>query len=478
MDSDGGVSEIEYEEPIDNSGSLVLGFVDDLGTRSTIYLYNNTDQITTGTITITMPDDDTTKKNITAIADTTTISSDSNYITYTVTENGTYTFKATNGTTETETKIRVKNIETFKKVDDMGLSYVNSENKAYSYKGAAVPKGYYVDTKSNVSTGLVITDDINKNGYSTGNEWVWVPVNSTVGNSDFYEADETDTMAGNDEDTNKLKYGNFSLLYDFITNATTKLTTRTAKTKTKPSATGGYREIAILTNSTYGEQASLNTNPIYSRATAKNATPTALASEKAIAEQYIADYNSMVKSVTKYGGFYIGRYEITENGEKPGTSLTNTNWYSFYNKCMTLNKENAETSMIYGTLWDATMQWLSPNYVVGKGSTKSEYGNYETEAVSVNNDDTKIIVKAGGTIKKLQTGQTSYTKSNNIYDLSGNCYDWTQEAKNDDLRVLRGGTYFLIYVPYNDNTYSASRGGSNPTNSNDYYSSRPQLYIK
>ena len=467
---------------LNNSNGLISGFVDDLGTRATIYLYGNPSKITEGTITITMPDN--TTKDITAISNNSEISDESNYATYTVSENGTYNFKATDGSTETTTKIRVSNIEKFKLVDDMNLSYyVQNDTKAYNYKGAAVPAGYYVceDSNYSVDTGIVITDSINQKGYSTGNEWVWVPVNASVGNSIFYNTDENDTISvDNGSTTETIKYKNYSLLYDFTTNASTKVTTRTQKTEIKPSATSGDREISISTNDSEGEQANLGS--IYARVTAKNATPTALASEKAVAEQYITDYNSMVTSVTTYGGFYIGRYEITANGEKAGDSLSGTilgkewNWYALYNKCMTLNRGNTEASMMYGTLWDATMQWLNKSgYLVGQGSTTSGHGNYKSENVTVTNGSTEIKVKPSGTGRKLQTGETSYTKSNNIYDLSGNCFDWTQELRNDYARVLRGGAY---YNKNSDFTYYASRSGHYPTANEIASSSRSQLYIK
>ena len=103
----------------------------------------------------------------------------------------------------------------------------------------------------------------------------------------------------------------------------------------------------------------------------------------------------MVTSVDKYHGFYIGRYEITENGEQPGVSLAGTisgkawTWYALYNKCLTLNKgTNTESSMMYGALWDATMQWFAKSGIsVGyTGNTTSEYGNYNTENVTVSNN--------------------------------------------------------------------------------------------
>ncbi len=92
INKNGEITQTEYEEPIDNSGSLVLGLVDDLGTSSTIYLYGNSDKITSGNITITMPDG--SNKNITAVENNTNITNSSNYATYTVTKNGTYTFSA------------------------------------------------------------------------------------------------------------------------------------------------------------------------------------------------------------------------------------------------------------------------------------------------------------------------------------------------------------------------------------------------
>ena len=185
----------------------------------------------------------------------------------------------------------------------------------------------------------------------------------------------------------------------------------------------------------------------------------------------------MVTSVDSYLGFYIGRYEITANGEKPGDSLTNENWYSFYNKCMEFDDEYVTSGMIYGTLWDATMQWLSSKYDVGyTGNTTNGYGNFYYETITVGTEDTIIIIQSGRGGKKLQTGQISYTKSNNIYDLSGNCYDWTQELKDYDYRVLRGGNY---YTTSSDYSYADSRyTNSSPIATNAYYSTRSHLYIK
>lgn len=448
-------------EEIDNSESLISGLVDDLGTRSTIYLYNNTDKITSGSITITMPD--STTATITALADTSTISNTANYATYTVAKNGIYEFQATDGTNTTTTKI--KNIEQFTDVSTLGLSYAKNEQKAYNYNGAAVPKGYYVDTKSKVSTGLVITDAIDSEGYSTGNEWVWVPVNSTVGNNDFYLTG-SGTVAG----TN-VQYTKYSKLWQFTTDSETGVNTRTdlSNPQVQPSANLGYREPAI----TEGDGSNLGS--INKRGS--NVPFTAEEGVDAVATQYVIDYNNMCDSVDKYGGFFIGRYEITENGEKPGDSSVNKNWYQLYNQCMTLGKENTDTGMIYGNFWDATMQWLSKsNYWVGNsGQTHSGYGNYKTEAVQINDLATTVIVKNANVLQKLLTGQTSYTKSNNIYDLSGNCGEWIQEIVGTNLGVHRGGYYIC---ENSNNSFSSYRVNSGRTSAVLSISSRPCLYIK
>ena len=225
----------------------------------------------------------------------------------------------------------------------------------------------------------------------------------------------------------------------------------------------------------------MNYTNVYNRANSTNLSKVKFTSTDgldAFATQLRDDYDNMVTSVNKYKGFYIGRYELTANGEKSGKSLTNKTWYELYDECMFLNRGvNTETSMIYGTFWDITMKWLAEkNYNVGaSGENTNGYGNYYFETIAVSNDITKINVKLSNTSIKLTTGQTSYTKSNNIYDLSGNCYDWTQEAISYDSRVVRGGEYG---IGLSANTYSARRNYSYPSNRYSNFSSRAQLYIK
>ena len=69
------------------------------------------------------------------------------------------------------------------------------------------------------------------------------------------------------------------------------------------------------------------------------------------------------------------------------------------------------------------------------------------------------------------TGSVSTDVSKNIYDLAGNCSEWTMEADSTDTRVGRGGNYYAADpVSY--------RAGGDPADLGDVASFRPTLYIK
>ena len=162
-------------------------------------------------------------------------------------------------------------------------------------------------------------------------------------------------------------------------------------------------------------------------------------SPKAMAEAFTRDYANMIASIQKYGGFYIGRYELSDEGVQKGkATLTMTKWYNLYKKCTTLNaSDKVESKMIWGIQWD-----LACDFISKKGEQKSiinstTWGNYSnsTENAAVMDGETK---KYGS---KQVTGYSEYWKANNIYDIAGNCWEWTQEANNTYYRAYRGGSY-------------------------------------
>ena len=175
-------------------------------------------------------------------------------------------------------------------------------------------------------------------------------------------------------------------------------------------------------------------------------------------------YYRMIESVKKYGGFYIGRYETGDLGEeeavvqKMNTNIASQTWYVMYEKSKNLEeeKENIETSMIWGSLWDETLQWLLESGAQiqnGEGGSReitesdinddsTKWGNYSNATFEYRNTSGGTSTKNEGSETRIPTGSTEYTKANNIYDLAGNVIDWTLEALSNDRRIYRGGSYF------------------------------------
>ena len=259
-----------------------------------------------------------------------------------------------------------------------------------------------------VDTGVVIKDKNN-------NEWVWVPVDDpTI----MYEESEAGiALAGTTGvTTNKYSKGNG---------------------RGTPNSTS-FREPDLVTsydNDTYAAQAGF---------TAKEAK-TAL---KVMAESLVQDYSEMIESIAKYKGFYIGRYELstkTENEVKVGieqkgkASQTNKNWYELYKYSKNIaGSENMQTRMIWGCQWDVTCKWLAEhNYDINNSSAWGNYSDYNT-ANNYAEGSEKYEAGAGG---KQITGSSENWKANNIYDLAGNCWEWTQEVLGADRSVNRGGIY-------------------------------------
>ena len=327
-----------------------------------------------------------------------------------------------------------------------GYIPINTETSSWG-DGTSAP------TQDSVDHGLVIRDD-------SDNEWVWIPVPDVTVMCDT--ANETEyTLCG--------------------TSVTTKLYSKSEiikrQTRTTPgtSTSGSYREPDLVVGS---DGASYDTKDTYYK------TILGFDSKEKMAEAFVAEYKEMIESIRKYGGFYIGRYELSEAGVKKNQpTLTNTNWYNLYKKCKSLNaSEKVKTEMIWGCQWDVTC-----NFIANKGDKKditnaSSWGNYFTST-----GNAKVVVTENGTEtkkygSKQNTGYSEYWKANNIYDLAGNCMESTQETNSTSYRVSRGGYYgdfgssyaaFNCGYPYNDNdSYRSSRRFSSHFNNKVALNSR------
>ena len=318
--------------------------------------------------------------------------------------------------------------------------------------GVPIPNGfYYVGGEEN--TGLIISDspdDANKGvDYPTssfkGNQFVWVP----VANPGDYFIDATATLNTNATGTGAEN--------EVTTNVYSNLTIRSGD---QSSYTAGAPGVEETEAGDYVVTREPDVLSYYDTDEQYNKDILGFDSSTAMAESMVAEYKSMSDSIKKYKGFYIGRYELTANGEKTGASLTDQNWYNLYKACQNVvtGKENVKSTMIYGVQWDATMDWLK--------ATK-----FQTEPSKVDTDSSSWGYYSSGS--KIDTGSNTTYEANGIFDLAGNCYEWTQEAYSTSIRIIRGGSYNLSgsIFPASDRNYGY------PYSSYSNFSSRATLYM-
>ena len=106
------------------------------------------------------------------------------------------------------------------------------------------------------------------------------------------------------------------------------------------------------------------------------------------------------------------------------------------------NYTSVTSTLTYGCEWDAMCRYIG-----------------DSQRTTPTKDDPEL------------TGSVEKDVSKNIYDLAGNCDEWTMEASSTGSRVLRGG-----YCSYADPV--SIRVSSDPTDNYGSDSFRPTLYIK
>lgn len=297
-----------------------------------------------------------------------------------------------------------------------------------------VPKGYKaseVTGETTVENGFVIYEgeepvtnesDI-ETAQTTRNQFVWVPVENV---NEIYGTDS----AGK-------KWGK---LYEFSTDGIIPLNWTEQNDK-----------MSIIDTSNFCEPNIVNSD-----------------SENGITITQLEDeFNSMISSVKKYGGFYIGRYETGNLSYEEGAVVKNNNdidnqtWYTIYDKSIKIAaNENVTTTIIWGCQWDAVLRWM---YNSGDEEKKTYTYDSTGKGHYLSNNEGKTI----------PTGSCDVCKINNIYDMAGNVYDWTMEEDDLDSRGLRGG-----HCNYNGSTTPASARDNYPTTLGpNGFGSRVSLYI-
>ena len=302
---------------------------------------------------------------------------------------------------------------------------------------ATIPEGFIVDNELNViDTGLVVKGP-------DESEFVWVPVNDinsmaqcrTAGGNCNLELIDGEVKCTNPEHSNtadeivgKVYESSIGENFGTVNNVYNE--------------NSGIREPAIVTSYDNNTQ-DYNTVGM-------------------TLEGLKQEYKSMINSVARYDGFYIGRYEsslstATEDDEgsggtiqskanvKPVTARNDTTsmWYGLYakHKEYTGKNNSVGSSMIWLSQYDAMLNWVK-----NSESTDKE----KITAIGIGNN---------GNGSYTTTGNETYANDNinQIRDLGGNVSEWTLGAYATSSRIYRGGSWqdtnSASYVDYNGSRY-------------------------
>jgi len=169
-----------------------------------------------------------------------------------------------------------------------------------------------------------------------------------------------------------------------------------------------------------------------------------------ILNEIVNQISSEKNSVKKYGGFYIGRYEVGEGNvitqyKEPSANLI---WSKAYESAKKIDVGSASVSYLSSSYArDTALNFIQNNSEFKTyASTRDNLNeNWQDKSVTYTDANGDPQEKAAGTATRLQTGVT--TAKCNIYDMGGNVAEFTTELNpltngdNDATVVLRGGHY-------------------------------------
>lgn len=340
---------------------------------------------------------------------------------------------------------------------------VGENIKSLTEDGVPIPKGFYYVTGT-MDTGVVISDnqeDENNESGNNGNQFVWVPVKVNpkleikidsdkdiktvrILNSDGYDEtidvnsdifEKTIDLTNNGAYEVIATYQDGSVedeLYE-INNVYQKLYTPMLEIKTL-GMLGGMTEEKTLDTL---KEVFLQNNP-----DAVLNTKIDLIKEYGKQEDLQTEDSAIeTESVLKYGGFYIGRYEVgTDETIKRGNyPKSNISYEDAKSKAEAMYSDNTiygvKSGMISAAAWDSVGKWL-----VNSGSrtwediyySSTSWGNYRPSGSWT----------VHGSLKN--SGSSEQYSANNIYDLAGNLREWSTEIKIGETGNIARGSYYDV----------------------------------
>ena len=328
-------------------------------------------------------------------------------------------------TSETELKAKEEYGKYEMKISDIDVGEITYETSYTIFKDVngeqvPIPEGYIVSENSDeniVNKGLVISD-------SRGNEYVWI--SCTV-----------------DSSSNKLQY--------------------------KRTEWGVEKDGTDNSRAIKDELTLKDIDVTYSKTDTDNGI------NEEISKEIVAQINAEKESIKKYGGYYIGRYEVGKDNKTAVIKAeqepyVNIKWSKAYELAKGIGGgEGATTYLCSSYSWDTAINFIQNT--TGKNYATSIIGfngNWKSQEVK---DSSGKVIKPVNTAQRLNTGLT--TALCNIYDMGGNVGEFTTELNPgmSETVVLRGGDY-------NNSNPAGYRWDSNSGNAYSNSGFRATLFLK
>ena len=330
-------------------------------------------------------------------------------------------------TSETKLKAKEEYGKYEMKISDIDVGEITYETSYTIFKDVngeqvPIPEGYIVSENSDeniVNKGLVISD-------SRGNEYVWI--SCTV-----------------DSSSNKLQY--------------------------KRTEWGVEKDGTDNSRAIKDELTLKDIDVTYSKTDTDNGI------NEEISKEIVAQINAEKESIKKYGGYYIGRYEVGKDNKTAVIKAeqepyVNIKWSKAYELAKGIGGgEGATTYLCSSYSWDTAINFIQNT--TGKNYATSIIGfngNWKSQEVK---DSSGKVIKPVNTAQRLNTGLT--TALCNIYDMGGNVGEFTTELNpgTSETVVLRGGyNYNFIAFP------AGYRWDFVSGDASSYYGFRATLFLK